>query len=167
MKEHARTFSKPWPAAEPGSIGWAGQVLKEIAIGLALVCATTIVQAGFMIAGVKFVEWRLAVRGRFRKHLPKAILVSAFTAWMFIGMVLQALIWALLYLSHPAITTLPDLETALYFSMVTFTSVGYGDVVLTGNWRMLASLQGANGVILFGWTTALIFYVIQSVYKHK
>ena len=49
--------------------------------------------------------------------------------------------------------------------MVTFTSVGYGDVVLTGNWRMLASLQGANGLILFGWTTALIFYVIQTGYR--
>ncbi len=93
--------------------------------------------------------------------------MSAFTAWMFIGMVLEALIWALFYLNQSAITTLPDLETALYFSMVTFTSVGYGDVVLTGNWRMLASLQGANGVILFGWTTALIFYVIQTVYRHK
>jgi hypothetical protein len=141
-------------------------MLEEFGIGLALVCATTIVQAAFMLGGVRFVEWRMALRGHVWEHLPKAILVSAFTAWMFIGMVLEALIWALFYLIHPAITTLPDLETAFYFSMVTFTSVGYGDVVLTGNWRMLASLQGANGVIVFGWTTALIFYVIQSVYKH-
>jgi len=142
-------------------------VLREILIGLVLVCLTTIIQAGFMIAGVRFVEWRRARRDRFRTHLPKAILVSAFTAWMFIGMVLEALLWALLYLYHPEITELPDLETALYFSMVTFTSVGYGDVVLSGNWRMLASLQGANGVMLFGWTTALIFYVIQTVYRKK
>jgi hypothetical protein len=134
---------------------------------LALVCVTTIVQAAFMIAGVRFAEWRMAWRDHVRKHLPRAVLVSVFTAWMFIGMLLEALIWALFYPYHPAITTLPDLETALYFSMVTFTSVGYGDVVLTGNWRMLASLEGANGVIVFGWTTALIFYVIQTVYKHK
>ena len=120
-----------------------------------------------MIAGVKVVEWRMARRDHVRKHLPKAILVSGFTAWMFIDMVLEALVWALLYLYHSAITVLGDLKTALYFSMVTFTSVGYGDVVLTGNWRLLASLQGANGVMLFGWTTALIFYVIQTVYRHK
>jgi len=142
-------------------------VLRAILIGLVLVFLTTIVQAGFMIAGVRFVEWRGARRDRFRDHLPKAILVSVFTAWMFIGMVLEALLWALFYLYHPEITELPDLETALYFSMVTFTSVGYGDVVLSGNWRMLASLQGANGVMLFGWTTALIFYVIQTVYRRK
>jgi Ion channel len=48
--------------------------------------------------------------------------------------------------------------------MVTFTSVGYGDVLLTGSWRILASIQTANGVIIFGWTTALIFYHMQTVY---
>ena len=46
-------------------------------------------------------------------------------------------------------------------------SVGYGDVVLGGDWRILASLQGANGVIVFGWATALIFYVIHEVYRRR
>lgn len=86
---------------------------------------------------------------------------------MFIGVVCEVLLWALFYRYNPKITTLPDLETALYFSMVTFTSVGYGDVVLTGPWRVLASIQAANGVIIFGWTTALIFYHIQTVYARK
>ena len=66
---------------------------------------------------------------------------------------------------HPLITTLQDLETAFYFSMVTFTTLGYGDVVLTGKWRTLASIQAANGVIVFGWTTAMLFVFIQRVYK--
>ena len=73
--------------------------------------------------------------------------------------------WALVYLYNPAITTLPDMQTAYYFSMVTYTTLGYGDVVLDGEWRSLASVQAANGVIIFGWTTALIFYFIQRVYK--
>ena len=65
------------------------------------------------------------------------------------------------------ITALPDIETAMYFSMVTFTTLGYGDVVLVGRWRMLASIQAANGVIIFGWTTALIFVWIQMIYQSK
>ena len=52
-----------------------------------------------------------------------------------------------------------------YFSLVTLTTLGYGDVVLSGDWRTLASIQAANGVIIFGWTTALIFYFIQRIYK--
>jgi hypothetical protein len=83
---------------------------------------------------------------------------------MFVAIVIEAWLWALLYLYDPLITTIPDLETAFYFSMVTFTTLGYGDVVLTGNWRTLASIQAANGVIIFGWTTALIFVFIQRVY---
>ena len=97
----------------------------------------------------------------------KAALVSGLTAWMFLAIVIEAGVWALLYLFNPLITTLPDLETAFYFSMVTFTTLGYGDVVLTGNWRILASIQAANGVIVFGWTTALIFVFIQRVYNKK
>ena len=142
-------------------------VLEEIAVGLVLVFVTTVIQAAFMIAGVRYVHWRVSWRDKVKDHIPKAISVSVFTGWMFISMVLQALLWAMFYLHHPAITTLPDLESALYFSMVTYTSVGYGDVVLTGDWRMLAALEGANGVIMFGWTTALIFYVIQYVYKAR
>jgi hypothetical protein len=51
--------------------------------------------------------------------------------------------------------------------MVTFTKLGYGDVVLTGEWRTLEWIQAANGVIIFGWTTALFFYFIQHIYKKE
>jgi hypothetical protein len=44
--------------------------------------------------------------------------------------------------------------------MVSFTTLGYGDIVLGEGWRLLASFEAANGIILFGWTTALIFAFI-------
>ena len=97
----------------------------------------------------------------------KAILLSMLTVWMFLAIYLEAWLWALLYYFNPLITALPDLETAFYFSMVTFTTLGFGDVVLTGEWRPVASIQAANGVIIFGWTTALIFYFIQNIYKEE
>jgi hypothetical protein len=84
---------------------------------------------------------------------------------LFLAIVIEAGLWSMLYLLNPLITALPDLETAFYFSMVTFTTLGFGDVVLIGQWRTLASIQAANGVIIFGWTTALIYYFIQHVYK--
>jgi len=99
--------------------------------------------------------------------MVKAVLLSVLTVWMFLAIVLEVGLWALLYLFNPLITALPDIETAFYFSMVTFTTLGYGDVVLTGQWRTLASIQAANGVIIFGWTTALIFYFIQQIYGEK
>jgi hypothetical protein len=141
-------------------------MLEKILIGLGMVCLTTLIQAFFMIYGVRIAEWRAATHPeRHQRELRKALAISLFTAWLLIGVVLQVLVWAMIYLALPAITTLSNLETAFYFSMVTFTTLGYGDLVLDGGWRMLASLQAANGAIIIGWTTALIFYFIQKVYS--
>jgi hypothetical protein len=48
--------------------------------------------------------------------------------------------------------------------MVTYTTLGYGDVLLDENWRVPASYQAVNGIIMFGWTTAIIIYAIRQVY---
>ena len=139
--------------------------LREIAVGIGMVVMTTMVHALFMVSGARLAEWRLQRYGRVRRNWLRGAIVSGFTAWQFVAVVTEALIWALLYLNNPAITALPDLETAFYFSMATFTTVGYGDVVLEGPWRILASLQAANGMIIFGWSTALIFDYIQRIYQ--
>ena len=48
--------------------------------------------------------------------------------------------------------------------MVTYTTLGYGDIVLHERWRVLASFEAANGIIMFGWTTAIVMAVIRQVY---
>lgn len=58
-----------------------------------------------------------------------------------------------------AIGAVGDFETALYFSTVTFTTLGYGDVVLEGNWRLFGAIEAGNGLILFGWSTAFLLSV--------
>ncbi len=141
--------------------------VNEIAVGLGIMVLTTMIHAMFMVGGMRALEWRKARFGRVRSHTAKAFLVSLATAWMFLAIVIEAWLWALVYLFNPMITALPDMETALYFSMVTYTTLGYGDVVLVGRWRILASIQAANGVIVFGWTTALLFIWIQNVYRKQ
>ncbi len=68
---------------------------------------------------------------------------------------------------YRAIGALSDLEGALYFSAVTFTTLGYGDVVLQSSWRLLASFQGVNGIIMFGWTTAIIVALVHRILVHE
>jgi hypothetical protein len=139
----------------------------KLATGMGMMVLTIIIHALFMVGGVKVARWRRSRFGDVGKEMVKAVLLSVLTVWMFLAIVLEVGLWALLYLFNPLITALPDIETAFYFSMVTFTTLGYGDVVLTGQWRTLASIQAANGVIIFGWTTALIFYFIQQIYGEK
>jgi hypothetical protein len=140
---------------------------KAIAMGLGVMFLTTLIHALFMVGGMRAARWRLSRFGRVNREVMKAVLVSSFTVWMFLAIVIEAWLWAMVYLYNPLITALPDMETAFYFSMVTFTTLGYGDVVLAGHWRTLASIQAANGVIIFGWTTALIFYLIQQIYSKE
>jgi hypothetical protein len=60
-------------------------------------------------------------------------------------------------------------EEALYFSTTTFVSLGFGDVVLSGKWRVLSAIEGANGVILIAWSTAFLLTVTSrlKVFEHK
>ena len=53
------------------------------------------------------------------------------------------------------------------FSIVTFTTLGYGDIILSENWRILASMEAAAGIIFFGWSTAIVFMAIQNIYYDK
>jgi hypothetical protein len=70
---------------------------------------------------------------------------------------LEIWLYALAFL---AVGALGDFETALYFSTTSFTTLGYGDVVLDRQWRLLGAIEGANGLLLWGWSTAFLFSVI-------
>ncbi|MGD9067413.1 MAG: hypothetical protein PVI42_25020, partial [Desulfobacterales bacterium] len=98
-------------------------VLK-LATGLGMMTLTIIIHALFMVSGAKMAEWHRDRFGLVKKEMTRAIILSALTGWMFLAVVLEALVWALLYLFDPLVTALPDLETAFYFSMVTFTTLG-------------------------------------------
>ena len=68
----------------------------------------------------------------------------------------QIWIYALTYL---ALGQFDAVDTALYFSTSTFTTVGFGDIVLASDWRMLAAAESANGFLLIGWSTAFLVSV--------
>ena len=69
--------------------------------------------------------------------------------------------------TYLALNAIDGLEKALYFSMVTFTTLGYGEIVLDERWRLLASSGAGNGIIMFGWTTAIVIAAVQRIYLIK
>jgi voltage-gated potassium channel Kch len=78
--------------------------------------------------------------------------------------IMEVLVWAVAYVVLDAIE---ELEKALYFSMVTFTTLGYGDVVLDKGRRLLASIEAVNGIIMFGWSTAILIAAVERVYYRR
>jgi len=95
-----------------------------------------------------------------RSH-PLRLLVVLFLL-IFALHVVEIGVWAVFYV---AAGVLPTFEEAVYFSIASYTTVGYGDVVLGPEWRVLGAAEAAAGVLLFGWSTALLFTVIQRLYQ--
>ena len=73
-------------------------------------------------------------------------------------------LWAIAYQNFAGRDQFEDFETAVYFSSITYTSLGYGDLVLSGSWRILCGIQAMNGILLFGWSTALLFVLVQKMW---
>jgi len=82
--------------------------------------------------------------------------------WLVVLHLAEISIWGLFYLWRGCLT---DAETAWYFSGVTYTTVGYGDVVLAKPWRLLAPIEGLMGVLMFGLSTGYFFVVVSRIYQ--
>ena len=80
--------------------------------------------------------------------------------------IIEIFVWALAYLLVVPDGELQTLESAFYFSAVTFTTLGYGDITLSSDWRLLSGLQAIDGILLIGWTTAFLFAVLQRAWGY-
>ena len=136
-------------------------MLPELTLGSLMILATTVIHGIFTATGITYLTKKFNDWGRITSDWKASVVLSFFVLWLFLATVLQVWTWAILYV---VIGALEDFETALYFSTVSFTTLGYGDVVLDKEWRLLASFEAANGLFMFGWSTALVFAVVQWVF---
>jgi voltage-gated potassium channel Kch len=65
----------------------------------------------------------------------------------------------------PGITEFETFEKSMYFSLVTFTTLGYGEITIASANRILAGLEAINGIILIGWSTAFMFAIFQELIR--
>lgn len=139
-------------------------MFSKIAMGAFLMVITTVIHAGGMMISLRM------IRGRHRAQQPRLSrkvnihLVSGIILIMFLVSLAEVFIWAFAYL---VLNAIEGIEQAVYFSMVTFTTLGYGDVLLDERWRLLASFEAANGIIMFGWTTAIVIAAVQRLYFNE
>jgi voltage-gated potassium channel Kch len=132
----------------------------RLSMAAALIAATVAIQALFMSAGLNTFKRIEESRPGSMTHKPAATTVL-WILFLLIPIILDVTLWATFYYLSGALSSF---EEALYFSTATFTTVGYGDIVLGREWRQLATFEAVNGWIIFGWATALIMAVIQRLY---
>lgn len=134
-----------------------GTVFAKLLLATALIAATVAIQAIFMAAGLRV--FRRIDPHYLTRHATLATVV--WVSYLLVPIILDICLWALVYY---LIGALPSFEDAVYFSTTTFTTVGYGDIVLGQDWRQVSVFEAVNGWIIFGWATALIMAVIQRLY---
>jgi hypothetical protein len=136
-------------------------MLLKAFIAALLLVTTTLIHLITSILIVRILEKRQTTdNGRINSY--HFCWISVIILLLFFISLLEIICWAGAYWWLGAIAT-P--EPALYFSMVTYTTLGYGDIVLSPHWRLLSGFEAINGIIMFGWTTALVVYSIQNIRK--
>ena len=140
-------------------------MLKISLFGLLLVAITVVIHA----FGT---TWLLRQLGRHYEKVAGPYKQTR-SVWFLVGTVtfltalhiMQIAAWACAYMILLPETMLDTFEEAIYFSSVTFTTLGYGDLTLPIFWRILSGFEAVNGVLLIGWSTAMLFAVVQTIWK--
>lgn len=125
----------------------------QLAIGSLIISLTVITQAIFIGIAIAALNRTGDLMVRPPLNLKFVAALIAITLWLLASLSIGAWLWAITYLTMGAFEAL---EPALYFSIVSFTTLGFGDVVLPEKWRILSGLSAANGLILFGLSTAFL-----------
>jgi hypothetical protein len=98
-----------------------------------------------------------------RKHthvlLDRVMVMMITVSMLMAAHVIEVLVWAAVYL---AVGATPEGAKDLYLAFVSYATLGYGDVVPVPRWQLLGPLTAMNGILLFGWSTAIIFEVVRT-----
>lgn len=128
-------------------------MIAQLIIGTAVIAVTVAIQVGFISGGISVLTrmgpWLSSPPQTFKTSVG---LIGA-TLWLLAALTAGVWVWAAVFM---ACDIFGALEPALYFAVVTFTTLGYGDVTLPQEWRLLSGICAANGLILFGLSTAFL-----------
>jgi Ion channel len=98
---------------------------------------------------------------RSRLHLMAVMVATA--AALMVAHTIEVLVWALAY---AMVGAAPAGSGLLYFAFVNYTTLGYGDITPVQEWRLMGPMTAMNGILMFGWSTAVLFEVLRRTIEH-
>lgn len=104
---------------------------------------------------------------KWQHRRPQAWLAASMVATvgvLMIAHVIEVMVWTLAYM---LLGVTPPGVDALYFAFVNYTTLGYGDILPVERWQLLGPMAAMNGVLLFGWSTAVIFEVLRQAMRSR
>lgn len=132
-------------------------MLIIVLILFCLVSTCVVIHGAGMVFGLR---WLVGVELRSRGSLSLLAtfrVLSGVVSWLLVLHLLQILAWAFCYEWGGCF---PDFFTSFYYSATSYSTVGYGDVIPAGNWKLVGSIEAVTGVLMFGWSTGVLFAVV-------
>jgi Ion channel len=136
--------------------------MDQLLWGLVLMAASVLLHLGAGLALLMRVWRGVAASGSQSMASALSALVLLFAGLILLHLV-QVLLWGGLY----AWGIGWDFATAAYFSIVTYATIGYGDVVPPPDWRLVAAIEGLTGVLLLGCSSAMVFALLSRLFSTR
>jgi hypothetical protein len=132
-------------------------MLSKLLVAWCLMAACVIIHAAGLTGALRWLP-----REAYSNRRPwRAVwLFISIAGWMILLHVVEVTVWGIVYSADGA---LRDLQSSLYFSAVTYTTTGYGDVVLPEEWRLVGAIEALTGILMCGWSTGFFFAAVSRV----
>ena len=134
-------------------------MLTKLLIAFSLMALCVAIHAMGLISVFRWMHAKLA-RGT-RDFWPSTWRLVRVASWTVLLHLLQILVWAFMYAWRGA---MPDFTAAAYFSAVTYTTTGYGDLVLPEEWRLVGGVEALTGILMCGLSTGMFFAVFSDIF---
>jgi hypothetical protein len=139
-------------------------ILLPLGVAVTLTFATTIIQGLLLMPIIHFVRFELRI-GRAGVQFRRDLAIIAGATLVALAAHLIAIgIWALVF---SVCGEFSQFARAVYHSGMNYTTLGDSDKAMSGSWRLLAPLEGANGMLMFGVSTAMLFAIIQRLIQTR
>jgi hypothetical protein len=133
-------------------------MLKQLLVALGLMAICVVIHAAGMAHLLRRVRREASVSPQVWQVCGLLIRMAS----LIVGLhLVEITVWALAYAWRGA---MDDLQSALYFSAVTYTTTGYGDVVLPANWRLVGAVEALTGILMCGWSTGFFFAIVSRTF---
>ena len=132
-------------------------MFAQVIIGSIIVALNVMIQSFFIASAGRRIELLESYLQPPHLTLKIATVLAIAMLWIVFGVSINCSIWTFIYLSFEVFETV---EPALYFSMVSFTTLGFGDIILESNHRILSGFTAVSGLISFGLTSAFVVDIL-------
>jgi Ion channel len=136
-------------------------MVKALLAAACLMALCVTIHASGVAQALRRLRPRVDSAGGFWREAWLFILAAA---WMILLHLVEVCVWGGFYFWSDSF---PDLQTAFYFSAVTYTTTGYGDLVLPEEWRLVGGIEALTGILMCGWSTGFFMALVSRVYAAR